>query len=160
MHPDGPSQGLNRDGKGKLSGILRGLTQNRAHTDPASKDRRLRGRTYAIPFDKVWSESVRIAREGMRGWTVTIEDDGLGVLEAESATLIWRFIDDVHISVGLDEDGQTRVDVTSASRVGKGDLGRNPRTIARFIRTLDRALDVSAWQILDPTLTPARGETT
>lgn len=142
-----------------MTGLLRGFTQNRAHTDPASEDRRLRGRTYAIPFDRVWTESVHVAHERMRGWTVTVEDDELGVLEAESATLVWRFVDDVHISVGLDEDGQTRVDVASASRVGRGDLGRNPRTIARFLRVLDRALDVQASQILDPTLTPG-GQTT
>lgn len=141
-----------------LSGLVRGFTQNRAHTDPASADRRLRGRTYAIPFDKVWDKSVDVAQRRMRGWTVTVEDDQLGVLEAESATLLWRFVDDVHISVGLDQDGQTRVDVASASRTGRGDLGRNPRTIARFLRKLDRALDVQTGQILDPTLTPAPEE--
>ena len=69
----------------------------------------------------------------MRGWTVTVEDDQLGVLEAESATLLWRFVDDVRISVGLDEDGQTRVDVTSASRAGRGDLGR--KQVGRRSRT-------------------------
>ena len=134
-----------------MSGLLRGLTQNRAQTDPTSQNRRLRGRTYAIPFDKVWTQSVHVAHERMRGWTVTVEDDELGVLEAESATLVWRFVDDVHISVGLDKDGQTRVDVTSASRVGRGDLGRNPRTIARFLSQLDRALELQAGQVLDPT---------
>ena len=141
-----------------LSGLVRGFTQNRAHTDPVSEDGRLRGRTYAIPFDEVWDKSVDVAQTRMRGWTVTVADDQLGVLKAESATLIWRFVDDVHISVGLDEDGQTRVDVTSASRVGRGDQGRNPRTIGQFLRKLDRALDVRSGQILDPTLTPARGE--
>ena len=151
---------MDRDGDAKLNGLWRGFTQNRAHTDPASQDRRLRGRTYTIPFDKVWTESVHVAQKRMRGWTVTVADDELGVLEAESATLVWRFVDDVRISVGLDEDGQTRVDVTSASRVGRGDLGRNPRTIAGFLRRLDRALDVQAGQILDPTLTAAPGETT
>jgi len=95
----------------------------------------------------------------MRGWSVVSEDDQLGVLEAESATLVLRFVDDVRVSVGLDDDGQTRVDVTSASRTGRGDLGRNPRTIGRFLRKLDRALDVQAGQILAPRLAPARGET-
>jgi hypothetical protein len=143
-----------------LSGLLRGFTQNRAQTDPVSEDRRLRGRTYAIPFDRVWTESVHVARERMWGWTVMSEDDQLGVLEVESATLVLRFVDDVHVSVGLDDDGQTRVDVTSASRAGRGDLGRNPRTIGRFLRKLDRALDVQAGQTLEPRLNPPPGETT
>ena len=142
-----------------MSGLLRGFTQNRVQTDPASEDRRLRGRTYTIPFDRVWTESVHVARERMRGWTVVCEDDQLGVLEAESATLVLRFIDDIHVSVGLDDDGQTRVDVTSASRAGRGDLGRNPRTIGRYLRRLDRALDAQAGQILAPRLAPAREET-
>jgi len=95
----------------------------------------------------------------MWGWTITTEDDQLGVLDAESVTRILRFVDDVHVSVGLDDNGQTRVDVTSASRTGRGDLGRNPRTIGRFIRKLDRALDVQAGQILDPRLSASWGET-
>jgi uncharacterized protein (DUF1499 family) len=142
-----------------LSPLSRWFTQNRAHTDPASEDHRLSGRTYAIPFDRVWTESVHVARKRMWGWTVTTEDHQLGVLEAESVTLILRFVDDVHVSVGLDDNGQTRVDVTSASRIGWGDLGRNPRTIGKFIRKLDRALDLQSGQILDPRLSASWGKT-
>ena len=142
-----------------MSGLFRRITQNRAHTDPASEDPRLRGRTYAIPFDRVWTESLRVANERMRGWTVTFEDGERGVVEAESATLIWRFVDDVRVSVALDENGQTRVDVSSASRVGRGDLGRNPRTIHQFLRRLDRALDVRPAQILEATRPPSSRET-
>jgi len=142
-----------------LSPLSRGFTQNQAHTDPASEDHRLRGRTYAIPFDRVWTGSAHVAHKRMWGWTITTEDDQLGVLDAESVTRILRFVDDVHVSVGLDDNGQTRVDVTSASRTGRGDFGRNPRTIGRFIRKLDRALDVQAGQILDPRLSASWGET-
>lgn len=142
-----------------MNRFLRGFTQNRAQTDPASKDRRLRGRTYTIPFDRVWTESVHVARERMRGWTVVCEDDQLGVLEVESATLVLRFVDYVQVSVGLDDDGQTRVDVISASRAGRGDFGRNSRTIGRYLRRLDRALDVQTGQTLAPRLAPAQEET-
>lgn len=142
-----------------MGGFFRGLSQNRARTDPWSEDGRLRGRTYAIPFDDVWTQSLRIANERIRGWTVVDEDDQRGVIEVESATRLWRFVDDVHISVGLDEDAQTRVDMTSASRVGRGDLGRNPRTIGRFLRELDRALAATPAQILDATGSRAAEET-
>lgn len=134
-----------------MSGVLRGLTQNRAHTDPSAADRRLRGRTYAIPFDAVWTASLDVARGRIRGWTVVETDDERGVIRAESVTLLWRFVDDVRISIGLDENGQTRVDVESASRVGKGDLGRNPRTIGTFLRRLDKELAVRPGHVLDPT---------
>lgn len=87
------------------------------------------------------------------------EDDQLGVLEVESATLVLRFVDYVQVSVGLDDDGQTRVDVISASRAGRGDFGRNSRTIGRYLRRLDRALDVQTGQTLAPRLAPAQEET-
>jgi hypothetical protein len=38
------------------------------------------------------------------------------------------------------ELGMTRVDVSSQSRVGRGDLGTNARRIARFLHALDRKL--------------------
>ena len=137
-----------------MSETSRGVTKNRARTDPSSADRRLRGRTYAIPFDHVWSAALQIANRRIRGWSVTASNDESGVIEVESVTLVMRFIDDVRISVGLDENAQTRVDVESASRVGRWDLGRNKRTIGRFLRRLDHALEARPGQILDPTQSP------
>lgn len=120
------------------SRVLRGLTRNRAATDVASEDPRLRGRTYAIPFERVWQAALRLAQR-RRGWTVHETDDIQGLIRAEARTPL-RFVDDVTIRVGLDEDGQTRVDLVSASRVGRGDLGKNARRIHKFLRALDREL--------------------
>ena len=118
-------------------GIWRALTRNRAFTDDESPDPRLRVRTYGIPFAAVWDAALAIAR-GTRGWTVTASDPLAGEIVAESATRMWKFVDDVWIRISLDEDGQTRVDMTSASRVGRADLGNNARRIARFLHALDR----------------------
>ncbi len=118
--------------------LLRGLTQNRAETAPDAADPRLRGRTYAIPFERVWTATLALAGR-RRGWTVVQHDDIEGVIRAECRTLL-RFTHDVEIRVGLDGDGQTRVDLRSASRVGHGDLGKNARRIGRFLRSLDREL--------------------
>jgi len=134
-----------------LNAILRGLTQNEAETHPLAPDRRLRGRTYAIPFDVVWTAALALADGGIRGWTVARADDEAGVIEAISRTLVFHFEDDVRVTVRLDENGQSRVDLQSASRVGGGDLGRNPRTIGGFLRKLDRSLHATPNQILDPT---------
>lgn len=87
----------------------------------------------------MWSEALALAR-GRAGWTVTEADDLAGVIRAEARTLVFRFVDDVEIRIGLDENAQTRVDLTSASRVGKSDLGTNARRIAGFLRALDRRL--------------------
>ena len=82
-------------------------------------------------------------------------DDQSGVIEAVSKTLVFGFEDDVRVEIRLDENGQTRVDLWSASRIGRGDLGRNRRTIGRFLRRLDESLDARPGQILDATRTPA-----
>jgi hypothetical protein len=120
--------------------LLHALTRNRAATGPAHADPRLRGRRYAIPFQGVWEAVVTLAEGEMRGWRVVEADDRTGVVRVEATTPVFRFVDDVEILVGLDEDGQTRVDLTSASRAGRGDLGKNARRIRSFLRRLDRDL--------------------
>jgi len=119
--------------------IWRGLTHNRAFTRADSPDPRLRGRSYPVPFSRVWDAALAVAR-GTRRWTVTESDSRAGEIVAEARTALWKFTDDVWIRVSLDEEGQTRVDLTSASRVGRRDLGTNARRIARFLHALDRRL--------------------
>lgn len=134
-----------------MNPIVRGLTNNSAETDPHHSDGRLVGRTYAISFDDVWNAAVVLADGGLRGWSLVTANDQSGTLHAESTTLVMRFVDDVNVHVQLDENGQTRVDVRSKSRKGSGDLGRNRRTIGKFLRRLDRRLKAGPEQILDPT---------
>lgn len=127
------------------------LTPNRAETDPSSSDPRLRGRTYAIPFDRVWTTIVEVANSS-RGWTVLHADDLAGVLRCESQTFFLRRMDDVFVRVSLDEYAQTRVDVVSKSRAEQRDMGGNTRRIGRFFKKLDRRLEATHEQILDPTI--------
>ena len=137
-----------------MKGLWRAFTQNTAETHAHHPDPRLRGRTYAIPFESVWTAAVTIANGKIRGWRLVEADDERGVIMAESLTLVFRWVDDVRIHVVLDENAQTRVDLRSASRVGHMDLGRNPRTIRRFLKRLDAQLGATASQILDPTRVP------
>ena len=134
-----------------MNPIVRGLTNNSAETDPHATDRRLVGRTYAIPFDEIWSAAVALADGGLLGWSMASANDQTGTIHAESTTPLLRFVDDVYVHIGLDENAQTRVDLRSKSRKGKGDLGRNRRTIGKFLRRLDKRLNVRPGQILDPT---------
>jgi uncharacterized protein (DUF1499 family) len=115
------------------------LTRNRAHTRPDHPDARLRGRAYAVPFATVWKAALDTATSRPR-WTIAESDPRAGEIVAESRTLLWRFTDDVRIRVSLDSDGNTRVDLESASRKGSADLGTNARRIARFLHALDRHL--------------------
>ena len=122
----------------------------RQATRPDHTDASLRGRRYAIPFDRVWTEALTLASKGRRGWTVTEADDQEGIIRAEARTLVFRFVDDVEVRIGLDADAQTRVDLTSSSRTGRFDFGTNARRIRRFLRKLDRALGAGPSLTLPP----------
>lgn len=143
-----------------MSGLLDKLYENQARTDQESEDPRLQGRTYTIPFEDVWQASMRVGAGGLLGWSIGRADDQRGVIEALAKTPIVGSETDIHIQVGLDRLGQTRVDVTAASRKEKGDWGRSKRLIRRFIRALDRDLSVQPEQVLDPTQHPVYRQAT
>jgi hypothetical protein len=138
------------------SRILSALSKNRAVTHPKHDDPHLRGRTYAVPFATVWRAAVELASGGLLGWTVREADEGKGVLSAESKTLVFRFVDDVQLRMSLDENGQTRVDMISSSRSGRGDLGKNARRVRKFFRVLDKKIGAGPREILDPNISIPR----
>lgn len=119
--------------------LWRALTRNQANTHPDASDPRLRGRVYALPYRAVW-QAVQEQATSTRGWTVGAVDPRAGVLGAEARTRMLGFVDDVEVRVSLDPEGWTRVDLRSASRVGRADLGTNARRIARFLHGLDARL--------------------
>ena len=125
--------------------------RRRAETDVSADDPYLRGRTYAIPFDRVWTAALGIVR-GHSRWSVVDADDLAGVLRCEATTLVLRRVEDVFIRISLDENAQTRVDLISRSREDRTDWGSNARRIRWFVKKLDRALEASPDQILDPTV--------
>jgi uncharacterized protein (DUF1499 family) len=137
-------------GRNPIVSLWTALTRNRASTRADHPDARLRGRAYAIPFATVWKAALDAATSLPR-WTVTESDPRAGEIVAESRTLLWRFTDDVRIRVSLDDDGNTRVDVQSASRKGSADLGTNARRIARFLHALDRHLSGHQGATREPT---------
>ena len=120
-----------------------------AHSSADSGDPGLRGRTYAIPFGTVWDAALRLAAGGLRGWTTTESDETAGIVEARARGLVLRFPATVVITVSLDDNAQTRVDLTAEGRHGGGDLGINARRIRRFCFALDRALEAEPHQVLN-----------
>ncbi|MDQ3555890.1 MAG: DUF1499 domain-containing protein [Gemmatimonadota bacterium] len=115
------------------------FTRNRARTYPEASDPRLRGRRYGVEFAAVW-RAVLAAAEASPRWSVVAADPVAGELRAEARSRVWGLVDDVVVRVSLDEDALTRVDMESASRAGRGDLGANARRIARFLGRLDAHL--------------------
>ncbi len=130
--------------------LERALTTNRAETDPRSEESRLQGRTYAIPFDQVWGACLVLV-QARRRWTLLQANDLEGFIRVRCQTLVFKFVDDLEIRIGLDDNAMTRVDVKSRSRKGRADLGTNARRIGRLLRGLDRRLNAGAGTILDPT---------
>ena len=125
--------------------LKRALTENRAATAPGHEDPGLRTRTYPVPYDRIWSTTLSVVSQ-RRGWTLVDADDLDGVIRIEATTPVFRFVDDMEIRIGLDRDGQTRVNARSASRVGGADLGKNARRIRRFFRDLEERLEEGARQ--------------
>jgi len=80
------------------------------------------------PYYRVFDAALATAQA--LGWKVEIEDRNAGEIHAVATTL-FRFKDDVMITVSRDGEGAV-VNVRSRSRTGKGDFGTNARRIRRF----------------------------
>ena len=67
------------------------------------------------------------------GWRIVA---AAGRIEAVARTFWFGFYDDIVIRITVADDGHTQVDVRSASRVGRSDLGTNARRVSEFLRRL------------------------
>ena len=65
-----------------------------------------------------------------------------GSIEATDRSLVLGLIDDISIRVGA-RDGTTRVDVRSAARYPRLDLGRNAERVQMIVRKLQASIDAS-----------------
>lgn len=94
---------------------------------------------HPIELDEdVSSTAERVARWVARqsAWEVVpaeTSDNGQRIHLTRS-TAVFRFVDDIYVELtplptSADEPPRTRVDASSKSRLGKGDLGQNPRNL-------------------------------
>jgi uncharacterized protein (DUF1499 family) len=123
--------------------LLEALTRNRAHTAPEHPDARLRGREYPLPPAAVWDAVVAVAARMPRWRVIKVKPERREV-RAEAHTRLCRFTDDVVIVVEPRGSSHARVDLRSASRIGRADFGTNARRIARFLQILDRHIGGAA----------------
>lgn len=94
-------------------------------------------RRYNVIADKVFDTALAFAQAA--GWAMASADKAGGRIEATATTPILRFKDDVVIRIRALANG-TRLDMRSASRVGKSDFGVNARRIGGFLQQLDGVL--------------------
>lgn len=117
-----------------------GLTRNLAYTTPDAEDQRLRGRTYAIPFEDVWQTALDLVSGELPGWSMVHADDWEGLIRATIVGRVERLASDFTVRIGLDRDAQTRVDAMSASVTAQRDLGTNAQRVALFFDAMDTRL--------------------
>lgn len=119
--------------------LIRALTRNHAETSADADDPRLLGRTYAVPYEKIWQAALALAGGALHGWRLRSADDLAGVINARAQSRFLGYAD-IRVRVSLDEDAQTRVDARSITRSRRADLGANARRLHHFFRQLDRQL--------------------
>jgi hypothetical protein len=126
----------------------RDLTTNTAATAEDAADPWLRPRQLSFPPADVEAGIVAWTRAQPR-WSLA---DASGTADTRRlhlvrTTRLWRFRDDVHVTLEATAAG-TRVTARSASRVGKGDLGQNPRNLRELMRA------VAQWSEGDSVVSP------
>lgn len=121
-------------------------------THPLHDDPTLRGRTYAIPFARVWKGLVALTGGELRGWAILEADEDEGLLKAECVSLVFKKVDDFRVHLSLDENALTRIDVTGFPRNGGDGTRRITKRIRSLFKALDRTVGAGPKTILDPTI--------
>lgn len=129
--------------------MLQGLTSRKGRADAQGDAPGPCGRTYAIPFGMVWDAAVALAGGGLRGWRIVSRDESAGVIVAQIDGRVLPFRSRVEISIGLDDNAQTRVDASTRGRNVGVDLGSDIRRLRWLLRSLDRSLAAKARRIPD-----------
>ena len=75
-----------------------------------------------------------------RGWVVVKADASEGMIEATETSFWFDFKDDVMIRILPTEEGGSRIDVRSTSRVGLSDLGANAKRVRDLLDDIETAL--------------------
>ena len=86
----------------------------------------------ASPAD-AFARALQAARD--MGWEIVSADAAAGRIQAVATTLWFGFQDDVTVRVTL-QQGSSRIDVRSKSRVGRGDAGTNAHRIREYLKRL------------------------
>ena len=118
---------------------------------PGAAFAELQGRYYGdlrpLILDRDPEEVMELAAQAMRKLRMDVvrespPDTGVGYVEAIDRTLVLGFYDDVVVRV-VDLGSRTRVDIRSASRFGRHDLGRNAERIRALLQALVERLQAT-----------------
>lgn len=120
----------------------RDLRINVAATSDDSPDERLRPlRAPLAPAEL--ADRVELAAGKLPGWTLESRlAEGKAIrLHFVRTTPLLRFKDDIRVTIEPQSDGGSLLQAESRSRVGKGDLGQNPRNLRELVTAVARAVN-------------------
>ncbi len=82
----------------------------------------------------------RVAKAAVRQlkWDMTLDNADHGIIEASQTSFWFGFTDDIIIRVQAENQGGSRVDIRSVSRVGVSDIGANAARISKFIAVFNQ----------------------
>ena len=119
----------------------RDLTTNHAETSLDAGDQALRPLASDQSVDET-AAAIRRAAETLPRWTFGEQTDAGGVITLSfvRTTRLLGFKDDITLRVEPTAGGAI-IHVTSQSRVGKGDLGQNPRNLKQILGAVREQLE-------------------
>ena len=120
----------------RIDNWRRDWTSNFAELSDQADDVELRPITVSGDPPSVAEKIRQWANQQPRWHFESVQDEGgMLVVHLTRATRLFRFIDDIHVKLVPSDEG-TQIRAQSQSRVGKGDLGQNPRNLKALVRTL------------------------
>ncbi len=128
----------------QVDDLGRDFTTNVAETSWSAVDPALRPIAIELSTEGVVT-AVKEVVTTLPRWTIVGEerDGGLAVLRFVRTSGLFRFKDDITVLVE-DERSHRVVSATSRSRVGKGDLGQNPRNLRALMGAVRQRLGLEA----------------
>jgi uncharacterized protein (DUF1499 family) len=120
--------------------VKRTLTHNVADTRDSEVYPDLKPRRYAAGLQEVFEALVRVI-EGRERWEIveSSHEEREASVAAEVETKWAGFVDDLSVDLSVEGD-EVVVHARSASRVGKGDMGQNARTVRELFDRLDEQM--------------------
>ncbi len=113
-----------------------GSSTNSASTGEPGLDPKI----YDAPIDQVFTAAEKAFTQWPRGRGVLESDRAKGTVHGYSETNLWKFQDDIYVTLTEPEPNKTKVEVTSKGRVGESDFGGNARNISEYLSTVDDLL--------------------
>jgi uncharacterized protein (DUF1499 family) len=119
----------------------RDLRINVAATESDSPDERLRPLRSTLAASEL-ADRVETAAGKLPGWTLDSRSAGESVrLHFVRTTPLLRFKDDIRVTIEPQPGGGSVLNAESRSRVGKGDLGQNPRNLRELLAAARAAME-------------------